>query len=225
MTVDGWVKKRLVNEVTRDVSKFLVGYRLPRELQDRIRTLMQTAWVRREFEVRIRLREIEHDQVELDCTVSNRVQNITSEKLEYTDSLVFGRFDNFSVTEMRCVDQTGADVYRVEDGRINAQQEDGGQRRHSGRKVKVAPVEETEGDMKFSVRYRVTRPASSTETITLNQPTIGASIELTDCPDGFELHLLPTPDQSAHRRWTYNRLFWPGEQITIQWEKAPQGSR
>lgn len=223
VTVDGWVKKRLVGEVTKDVSKFLVGYRLPREVQDRIRTLMQTAWVRRDFDLRIRLSQVESEEVELDCSVSNRVQNITTEKLDYTDSLIFARFERFSISEMRCVNQHGADVYRIGPDRITPQDEDGGQLRHSGRKVKIPPVAETEGDMRFSVRYRVNHPPSSSEQVTFNQPTIGATIELTDCPDGFIFHLIPAPDHTAHHRWTYNRLFWPGEQITIQWEKQPQG--
>lgn len=218
-TVDQYVKGRVLHEVTTDVSKYLIGYRLPEQLQDRLRSIMQTKWIRRSYEMRMRLRELHDNTVELDLTISDSVQNITSETQEYIDSLTFSKFERFEIIELRC--DGGNDVYHFS-GQELQRQEESGQLRHWGKGVKIPPASESLHDFRFSTRYKALHPLSSKETFTFSQPTIGAVVELTDCPPEFLFHLTPTPDTSAHRRWTYNRLFLPGEQISIQWEKQAE---
>ena len=41
-TVDVYLKDRVLREVSSDVFRYLVGYRLPEEMQDRITSLLQT---------------------------------------------------------------------------------------------------------------------------------------------------------------------------------------
>src|ERR1700758_3064511 len=48
-TVDHYLKERVLREVTSDVAKYLVGYRLPEEVQGRIGELMHMRWIRRRF--------------------------------------------------------------------------------------------------------------------------------------------------------------------------------
>src|SRR5437870_4022226 len=51
-TVDQYVKRRLLWETSHDISKYLIGYNLPPEIQDQIRELMGTAIIRQGFEQR-----------------------------------------------------------------------------------------------------------------------------------------------------------------------------
>ena len=44
--------------------------------------------------------------------------------------------------------------------------------------------------------------AASLSSITIKNPTIEATIEVTDCPPELVFHLTPAPDQSSHHRWT-----------------------
>jgi hypothetical protein len=217
-TVDQYVKGRVLHEVTMDVSKYLIGYRLPEQLQDRLRSIMQTQWIVRAFEVRIRLQETRPGQAELDLTVSHRLQNITSEPQEYADCVSFSKHERIKMIEQRCECDTGALAYHLNEREIKPEK-NGGQILHWGEKVKIPPVSNTNGDYRFCTRYRINHPPVPERTITFSQPTIEATIEVTDCPEEYEFHLTPVPDQISHRRWTYSRLFLPGEQVSIQWER------
>jgi hypothetical protein len=215
-TVDEYVKGRVLHDATADLSKYLIGYRLPEQLQDRIRTIMQTRWICRDFEVRIRFRQDEAGADELDVSINERVQNISSETQEYDDSVTFSTYERKRVIGIRCDSENVEDTYHFDELQIQ-QTEAHGQSRHSGRRIKIPPASDTERDYRFSTRY--TAPIlSPKEVFVFTQTTIGASIEVTDCPEDMVFHLTPSPDRIAHLRWTYNRLFLPGEQISIQWE-------
>lgn len=144
-TVDQYVKGRVLHEVTMDVSKYLIGYRLPEQLQDRLRSIMQTQWIVRAFEVRIRLQELRQGHAELDLTVSHRLQNITSEPQGYTDCVSFSKHERIKMVEQRCECDTGALAYHLDETTIRPE-EDGGQILHLGKKVKIPPVSNTNGD-------------------------------------------------------------------------------
>jgi hypothetical protein len=122
------------------------------------------------------------------------------------------------MVEQRCECDTGALAYHLDQAGI-IPEEVGGQILHWGKKVKIPPASNTNGDFRFSARYRINHPLVPERTITFTQPTIEATIEVTDCPEEFVFHLTPVPDQISHHRWTYNRLFLPGEQVSIQWER------
>lgn len=217
-TVDQYVKGRVLHEVTDDISKYLIGYRLPEQLQDRIRAIMQTRWILRDFEVRIRFRTINARSLEVDVNRSERVQNISSETQQYEDCIVFSKLERKRVIELRCDSDSSEDTYHFDEQSV-LHVEESGQIRHVGRSVKVPPASDTERDFQFSKRYVAPHSFSSKEVFTFTQTTIGASIQVIDAPEGVIFHLTPAPDQSAHLRWTYNRLFLPGEQIAIQWER------
>jgi len=221
LTVDQYVKWRVLREVTSDISKYLIGYRLPEQLQDRIRNIMQTKWILRNYQVRIRINRQGVNRLEADVTISECVQNITSETQEYDDSIIFSKLEKKRVTEFRCDCGNEESNYHLNETRIR-QDEEQGQVRHGAKKVKIPPVAETERDFQFSKRYTVPHSYASREVLTFREATIGATVHVTDCPDDLKFYLVPSPDQETHHRWTYNRLFLPGEQIIIQWERAEE---
>lgn len=218
LTVDQYVKWRVLREVTSDISKYLIGYRLPEQLQDRIRSIMQTKWILRNFQVRIRITPRQGGKLEADVTISESVQNITSETQDYVDFISFSKLEKNKVTELRCDGGSREANYHFGEAEIQ-RIEDSGQICHAAQKVRIPSIADADREFQFSKRYLVSHTYASREVLTFREPTIGAEIQITDCPNDLKFYLVPPPDQEAHHRWTYNRLFLPGEQIMIQWER------
>jgi hypothetical protein len=220
LTVDQYVKWRVLREVTSDISKYLIGYRLPEQLQDRIRNIMQTKWILRNFQVRIRIIR-QGAKLEADVTISESVQNITSETQEYDDFISFSKLERNRVTELRCDGGSRESNYHFSETQIQ-RNEHSGQIHYAAQSVKIAPIADADRDFQFSKRYLAPHTYASREVLTFRVATIGADIQITDCPTDLRFYLVPSPDQETHHRWTYNRLFLPGEQIVIQWEREEE---
>jgi hypothetical protein len=221
LTVDQYVKWRVLREVTSDISKYLIGYRLPEQLQDRIRSIMQTKWILRNFQVRIRITPRPGTKLEADVTIRESVQNITSETQDYGDFISFSKLEKNKVTELRCDGGSREANYHFGEAEIQ-RVEDSGQIRYAAQRVRIPPIADADREFQFSKRYLVSHTYASREVLTFREPTIGADIQITDCPNDLKFYLVPPADQEAHRRWTYNRLFLPGEQIIIQWEREEE---
>ena len=220
-TVDHYLKERVLREVTLDVSKYLIGYRLPQEVQDRIRDLLQSKWIRRRFDLRIAFNELAGGKkTKVDIRISEELQNITSETLPYHDVLEFDQHEPFTVLEMRCDCEEADCGYFLEGGQLNAiRTEANGVISFKTQEVRVPPVANTLNAYRFGARYELTQPTKFSELISFSIPTIGVSIEITDHPPHYKFHVSPLPDVQAHNRWEYRRLFLPGEHIKIIWER------
>ncbi|HEX6503232.1 MAG TPA: hypothetical protein VF011_08280 [Terriglobales bacterium] len=220
LTVDYFLKERVLREVSGDVSKYLIGYRLPAEVQDRIRWLLQTEWIRRNFHVRCRLTEIDESRVSLEITISEEIQNITSEPSVYQDFLEFERHDPTSVIELRCDCEDPKARYRIAGPDLQPKEkpDDPGVMQVQGKKVKIPPVHEAIGrTYNFAVRYVVEYPSQYSESINFSHATINVILEA-DCPNTY-LFTASDADISGHNRWEYRRLFLPGESITFRWRR------
>lgn len=224
-TVDHYVKERVLREVSLDVSKYLVGYRLPEEVQDRIRDLMQTRWIRRKFEVRFSFTEHRNQKLKIDIRISEEIQNITSEPLEYQDSISFAKHEPATLLELDYDSGDAGGAYHL--GReelVDRQTESEGRYISTGNKVRIPAVAEALGEnYRFRARYELLYPVPHSELITFNQPTIGVSIEVSDIPEGYRIYVDPPADVTAHHRWEYRRLFLPGEHIQVLWERSDVG--
>jgi hypothetical protein len=220
LTVDYFLKERVLREVSADVSKYLIGYRLPVEVQDRIRWLLQTQWIRRNFHIRCRLTEINNDRVNLEITVSDEIQNITSEPHTYQDFLEFERHDPQRVLELRCDSSDPKAQYRFADNEVQIREkpDDPGVMQALGKKIKIPPVHEAVGrNYRFTSRYAVEYPSHYSDAINFSKPTIDVILEV-ECPNNYRF-TASDADFSAHNRWEYRRLFLPGENITFRWQR------
>lgn len=220
LTVDYFLKERVLREISGDVSKYLIGYRLPSEVQDRIRWLLQTEWIRRNFHIRCRLVEIDPSRVSLEITISEEIQNITSEPSTYQDFLEFERHDPTHVLELRCDSDDQRARYRWAGADVQPKEkpDDPGVMLVLGKKVKIPPVHEAIGrTYNFAVRYTVEYPSQYSESINFSHPTINVILEA-DCPDTYQF-TASGADIQAHNRWEYKRLFLPGESVTFRWRR------
>jgi hypothetical protein len=222
-TVDHYVKERVLREVSLDVSKYLVGYRLPEEVQDRIRDLMQSKWIRRKFEVRVGFSETAGGKkIKGDVHISEEIQNITSEHLEYQDIIEFEKHEPVTLLEMQCDSEDAGSSYHLTGQALkDLTTESGGRVITTGKRVRIPPAAQAIGRFyRFRARYELIQPTKFSELISFTLPTIGVSIEITDAPENYQFHLTPAADLIGHHRWEYKRLFLPGEHVTIIWERV-----
>lgn len=221
-TVDHYLKERVLREVSLDVSKYLVGYRLPEEVQDRIRELMQSKWIRRKFEVRAGFSEISNGKkIKADIHISEEIQNITSEYLEYQDRIEFEKHEPSTLLELQCDSEDRACSYHLSGDELRKMTtESSGRLITTGKSVRIPPVLESLGrSYRFRARYELIQLTTFSELISFNFPTIGVSIEITDAPSNYHFHVTPVADLIGNNRWEYKRLFLPGEHVRIRWDR------
>lgn len=221
ITVDHYLKERVLREVSLDVSKYLVGYRLPEEIQNRIRELMQTKFIRRTFEVRCAFEEAQGGKkLKVSISITDEIQNITSETVHYQDMMEFEKHEPFTIHELNCHSDDISCSYHLgieELKKVTTENETHFQ--ILGRKVQIAPVAESVGrTYRFQSRYVQIHPSPFSENINFAHPTIGVSVEITDYPKGYSFFVTPKADIVSHHRGEFRRLFLPGEHITISWK-------
>jgi len=102
LTVDRFVKERLLQEITRDVSKYLIGYQLPDKIQDKIHELMATSIIRTRFEQRYRLVPLENGMMRVEAEMSYDLENFSSSEQRYTPHLWFRKHENATVIDFGC---------------------------------------------------------------------------------------------------------------------------
>jgi hypothetical protein len=222
VSVDQYIKERVLREVTLDVSKYLVGYRLPEEVQDRIRELMQSRWIRRKFEVRVGFSEVAGGKkLRGDLHISEEVQNITSEYLEYQDKIEFEKHEPCTLLELQCdTEDAGCSYHLAGEELKKMTSESGGRLITTGKLVKIPPAAQAIGRAyRFRARYEFVHPSPNSETLSFDLPTIGVVIEITDAPRGYIFRVTPPADLISYNRWEYKRLFLPGQHIKIVWER------
>lgn len=222
VSVDLYLKERVLREVSSDVSKYLVGYRLPEEVQNRIRSLLQTRWIKRNCEIRLRLTQLNNGRVKIEIFVSRLVENITMEGAVFQDKFSYERHLPQNLLEMRCDSPDVNAQYQLEglalDSGKKEKADEPGVMEAVGKVVRIPPVHETVGRYyRFAIRYEGEYPANSSDIFAFDLPTIDVVVEA-ECPEGFRI-TLPPADVATPNRWEYCRLFLPGEHIRYRWER------
>ena len=87
ITVDRYAKNRLVREASKDVQHYLIGYRLPPEIQNAIKQKMETSIVRHDWEQKFDLQKADGGHVRIKIDLSYRVENYSSVAVEFNPKL------------------------------------------------------------------------------------------------------------------------------------------
>lgn len=104
-TVDLYLKQRLLKEILLDASKFLIGYELPTEVKDRIRELILTPLIRRDFELRCELTELADGCYRSVLEWSFEIDNLSHKPQTYqqsAESLENSKEEQPKFLEFRC---------------------------------------------------------------------------------------------------------------------------
>lgn len=223
LTVDYYLKNRVLREVSADVSKYLIGYQLPGEVQDRIKGLLQTTWVRRNCNVRCRLTEIpdEPGHIRLEVTLSDEMENITNDALSYADTLEFEKHDPERIVELRCDSEEKRARYCLAGAALNdaikEKKDEPGVMVAQGKRVRIPPVRNAKYKYRFTAKYEVKFPENYSDIVSFNWPTIGVSLDF-ECPETFRITASPA-DVEGNNHWEYKRLFLQNDHIRFRWKK------
>jgi hypothetical protein len=221
-TVDVFVKRRFLKEISWDVSKYLIGYSLPEEIQDRIRELMATRLMTYEWEVRYRLTPVPDTQpatIQLEVSYCYKVENLTSQKQDYQQHLQFEKRDKAEIRELRCDSKDTAANYVLSGDNLARESPDqAGVVEAKGTKIKIPPGNTKAGQIyRISGRYALTLPSDYRDSIVfMQQPAKTVAITV-EAPETLEFSASPPADVHTRHRWDYNRVFTPGQHLRLRW--------
>lgn len=224
LTVDLYLKERVVKEIAKDTSKFLIGYRLPEEIQHRLKDLLQTQFVRRDCRIRLRFVKLENDakHIKLETTWSEELQNITNQELTYQETIEFEPHDVGKFLEMRCDSEDPKANFRFLADELKPLPIKGelGRFEVRGKKIKIPPQRTTNGRKYFfTLRYETTFPIRYSEMSGFGKTVINVILEA-DCPEDLVVSA-DVADVFTPNRWEYKRVFMPGEYVSYRWEPRP----
>lgn len=219
-TVDLYVKSRLLREASKDIAKYLIGYALPAEIQDRIKETMGIALVRRGLTIKYILSFISEKPGKLLATVlyTYQVENCSNHRIAYRPQMAFAKYQNPRMLEMRVdsqIDQTANQHLRdlLPDERERQQVSI-----FSLPSFKVKP-KSTDSKLSYScsLKYEVEWPVEYGDSFMFPDATVDVALEV-ECPPNLEFF---PPDEGEPGingdRWYFPKAFLPGETISFNW--------
>lgn len=227
ITVDKYLKRRLVRELAHNVFHFLIGYDLPPEARDRIREIVtKSTLIRRDSELNYRIEVVPGDpeKVRVQLTSTFSLDNITSEELTYrfrTATACSARSGRF--VRLWCHSRQSGAVYEYPPPELKMDgPDDEGNYWISGKEVKIPP-RNFEKDLRFEIgcRYEsVSEHRSDTENYEFMYPTLRVRVKIEYPEDEFTVVPVPKPSAMFGKfEWTYDRFFVSGEQVAIRWTR------
>jgi hypothetical protein len=215
-TVDWYLKRRILREASADISKFLLGYSLPRDIQDQIRNLMQTSLLRRGFEIRYEILRLGADRCKLNVDASFLLENFTNKPQPYTQSLAFEAEENPQIKELRLDSSDTKARYCLREGDRLTVQRTGGVKA-TGPGLKIGPLAWGK-TYRFGYRYSIEFPSSYPDILSFDTITSGVVVRIIAPAD---LEVVAGVDDTCDvspDRYEYKRVFLPGQHIRIRWK-------
>ena len=211
MTVDPFVKRRVHREVTRDIFHHMLGFSLPAVIRERLQnTVEQTKLYRQNLIEHIVILE-DSDSLIFDTEVEFEVLNPTPHDLSFLPRMEFEKSEQPTIKSLTCFGEPkcgeNAKVVPTSNG--------------MGFQCEGAPITiPSGGSRKFKYEYSVRYPtALGFYYPHFKYPTIGLALTI-KAPANLRVTATPA-DFEATGEWRYpNRLFMPGEQFGIVWEKT-----
>lgn len=219
LTVDQFVKERLLRELTKDVSYYLIGYELPNEIRDRIHDIMGTALVRHDYQQRYRL-AADGSQVRAEVELTWEIVNYSSTPRTYVPGLYFDRNERPDIQGLSCHSIDKAAAFTMTGDKLKKRIEyDGDSVKVKAKDIRIQP---RSSGIKYRIfmRYAVT-PSVPLDITAMAMPTIGVMV-LIQRPEGLRTRIeaMTTATVDEGDRWECRQLFMPGEHFTLKWELA-----
>ncbi len=226
ITVDRYVKWKMLHEVSRDVSKFLIGWQLPKEMQDRIGQLMKTDLVRRNLDIHYRMvRTEEIGRVVLRVRFSFDLVNLTDHKVDYQQYVAFEKHDNPQIQKLECDSSDERARYKLDGTGISQTKPDEpGVVEAYGPLIKIKPNRTDHGTTyRVAGAYSIVFPEEFSDIFSFATPTINVTVTA-DWPDDIDF-IAPPADVTTTNRWEYNRIFLTSEHIHVRWFKKQRATQ
>jgi hypothetical protein len=220
----GTVDTILKAELIRDVGSIFVGWALPQEVRNYIRTVSQTALVRRNYAIHYTLREDGEDVV-VDVTHDSDVYNYSAGIKTYRTSMAVDRFENPDEEAIELEITRGSATHHWKGAQLSqskrCQKTDQLIRWHSPKQLILLPQDlgDTAPGCHVRWRHRIRVPRNFSTVAAFGTPSIGVTITW-DCPTGgLELEVKATDDAihaKGSNRWFDSSLFY-GSHVRVYW--------
>jgi hypothetical protein len=230
ITVDKYLKRRLVKELLQNVFHFVIGYDLPAEARDRIREIVtKSTLIRRDclLDYRIEVLPDDPDKVRIELTATLSLHNITSEELPYQfRTSTSSSNESGQVLRLWCRSRHAGSTYEYPPPELKLEGPDiEGNYWITGKELKIPP-KNVEKDIKFEIgaKYEtISKVRSDTEDYRFVYPTLGVKVRVEYSEDDFIVSPVPKPSANFGKcEWVYDRFFVSDEQVAIRWvRKAP----
>ena len=222
LTVDGYVKEHLLKEASQDIAMYLVGYQLPPEIQGTIKDLMSTNLVARgvHLHYELSLPKQSPGKVLAEVTLTYHVDNISNKKRSYKQRVYQQNTFSPAFLELRCDSNDEKGKYHLGARELSLQLK--GQEAEFVAKVVAPEIQLRPRDQAGSFRYQFTAkftllfPEDYSDFFVFDDPAIGVIITA-GYPE--QLDFIGPSDPDNINRWEYDRVFFGGEQTTVQWRK------
>ena len=220
ITVDYFAKNRLLREAALDISKYLIGYRLPPEIQDQIRHIQTIALVRYNFEIRYRLipHETISDKMRVSVEMCYMVKNFSRISQTYTPAMAAEDIESPIFESITVIQGHGQTYHLSKDNQaehLETQISPDGHHRAEGRPIIVEPNSNegntTDLSCKVIKRYGLILPNDYHDVVSFFHPTIGVTIQV-DYPNTHDIRI-DEKGEALHsgNTWEFRRLHWTGK--------------
>jgi hypothetical protein len=210
----------MLHEVAADVSKFLIGWQLPREMQDRIGQLLRTELIRRDCAIHYTITHTEKPgRVKVKTSFSFDVINLTNHTVKYQQYVAFEKHDRPQIQKLECYSDDQSATYKLDGNEISREKKDEpGVIEAYGSRIEIRP-NRVEGGIRYRVAaaYSMEFPEDYSDIFSFAGATVNTTITA-EYPSDIEF-VAPPADVNTMDRWEYHRLFLPAEHIHVRWLK------
>ena len=166
--MDVYAKTRLLREASRDISKLIIGYTLPKEVQSRLAENLNQKFIRRNMELRYEI--LPHpgvsDKIKLMVEVSFDLENITTLVQPYRHFLWFEKHTCPTVLEMSCTSSDKKATYKLRPTKNKPLEKEmtAGEVKAIAKKIKLrSHHRDPDTQYKFGVKYSLVLPKEYNE--------------------------------------------------------------
>jgi hypothetical protein len=214
ITVDRYAKDFLVRKASTDLFKYLVGYKLPEALQNRLRDLMGTSLIRERYQATFKLIPQPQGEVLIDVRYQFDLKNISLTNKAYTPKVQLEKHDHPKIFELRC-DEKDRNFQKLadSDGTIGAEMSDvPGVIEAVGENIDLVPGKV----YLISGHYQLRTPSNHSDTLSFLNPTVDVTVRV-ECPDEFQF-VIEGAEVTAPNMWQFGgHAFLPSEHVRIRW--------
>jgi len=208
-TVDQYIKHGLVS----DLYKYIAGYGLPSDIQDKIEELTKTTIIRRDFAQNYLLEHHSTGRLKLTVDGTYKIVNCSNHVKEHTPRLDFEKHEDPTLDYFRC-DSADSSAVEVKKGNESLSEKQDGVLSVSLRKKKVQPEKK---NISYSVSFRYSRivDPKDSDILSFILPTIGAVVSV-DRPDDISFDAGKATVETENR-WEFTGLFLENQHIHVRW--------
>jgi len=213
LVVDRFVKQHFLREVTTNAFHYLIGYDLPTQMIDSIKSLTRTTIVRSRFCLDYRFEAYEGEKLKGVVSIDYEVENYSTDPELYTPVVAVEVVENPTFLELGFYGPHNTGYSWDQEALKNrVRPPEKGSVQIYGEPLKVPPRKPGE-TYRVSCKYSIVAPQPYTDAFIFSYPTMDATVTAS-MPMGFTF--LVSGTKGVGNRWHLDRLFLPGQGIRVR---------